>query len=121
MLEQGTVPSFPQSKALGNGRHDSVRLAHGSQRYQGDTVSKVGRQSHCGSQGQARFADASWTSEGQQTYCWTVQEGRDRLHLLLAPDQRSGWQRQRGKRELGDHVPCCDDWVPGVATLLPYW
>src|SRR5256884_601844 len=90
LLEQGTIKSFPQSERLGNGRDDSLRLAHGSQRHKADTVGEVGPQSCCGSQGQARFAHASWTGEGQQADLWTLQEGRDRLPLLLASDQRGG-------------------------------
>jgi hypothetical protein len=119
LLEQGTIPSFPQSKRLGNGRDDTLRLAHGSQWYKADTVGEVSMQSGCGSQGEARFTHTSWTGEGQQAYLWTLQEGSDRLHLLLAPDQGSGWQWQMGKGELGGYALCGDWWMSGVATLLP--
>src|SRR5205823_13151190 len=106
LLEQGTIKSFPQSERLGNGGNGALRLAHGSQRHKADTVGEVGTQSRCGSQGEARFAHASQTGEGQQAYLWTLQEGRDRLHLLLAPDQRGGWQREVGRGELERHALC---------------
>src|SRR5207248_6039726 len=108
LLEQGTIRSFPQFERLGNGGYDPFRLAHRGQWHKADTVGEVGTQSRGGSQGQARFAHASGTGEGQQANLWALQEVGDRLHLLLAADQWGGWQRQRGQGDLGGHALCGD-------------
>ena len=88
LFERGLIYLFSQPKRLGNGRHDKVGVAEGSQRDETDAIGKVPSQFVCHLQTQARFANASRTCKCKQVHTWALYERTGDLGLTLSPNER---------------------------------
>jgi hypothetical protein len=72
------LPSdFSEAERLRDGKQDELRVADLSQGDKTDAIRKVVEEFGCHLHRQARFADATCTSERQQANVWPPQEHRD--------------------------------------------
>ena len=83
-----------ETKGLRNRGRDQGRVTERRQRNKIDTVPECIEQLRSDLKPEAGFSDATRTREGQQAHRRAAQEGADRRHLLLAPDQRGRLHRQ---------------------------
>jgi hypothetical protein len=95
LVDQRPPTGRAHSQLLGDSGDDERRIPHRGKGHEDDPVRELRGQFGGDLHGEAGLAHPAWAGQRHQPDIPAPQEGNNRVHVALAPDQRRGRHRQR--------------------------